>query len=297
MDLRVLRFCEVIGRLGSFTRAAEEIHIAQPALSIAIGKLEEELGVALFFRFPRGVTPTPEGQILLARAARIFEEVDSARREIRDASELRTGSIRVGFPPMYGLHYFPALITDFRNRYPGIEISALEGSATDIREKLDAGSIDVGMLESRRVDKAWNSVRVGSDEMVLGVAKNHPLAGHVRLKPQSLDKLPMVVLTESFLQRQLLDKFCNEHQVQYNKVMESNFVHMTIHAVLQGHGAATLLRSLVEKQPGLVGLSFEPKIRFNFELCWRSDRYFSKANQAFVEFASQRHSLAVAKSL
>jgi LysR family cyn operon transcriptional activator len=290
MDLRVLRFCEAIARLGSFTRAAEEIHIAQPALSMAIAKLEDELGVPLFFRFPRGVTPTPEGALLLARATRIFEEVDSARREIRDASDLRTGSVRVGFPPMYGLHYFPKLLMDFRTRYPGIEISAEEGSATAIRERLDAHAIDIGMLESRRVDRSWNSVLVGSDEMVLGIAASHPLARRKAVSAQALDGLPMVVLTPNFLQRQLFDRLCDEHRVQYRKVMECNFVQMTILAAVEGHGGATLLRSLVRQHPGLAGLSFDPVQQFSFELCWRKDRYFSKANQAFVEFARAHHS-------
>lgn len=287
MDLRTLQFCEAIARLGSFTRAAKEIHIAQPALSTAVAKLEEELGVQLFFRLPRGAMPTPEGKILLSRAANVFEEIDSARREIKDASGLRTGSIKVGLPPMFGLHYFPKLIMAFRSQYPGIEISAIEGSATDIREKLDAGLIDIGIIESRRVDKAWRSVQLGSDEMVLAVAKGHPLSGKKSFKPRALAALPMVVLTEDFLQRRLLDKYCQQHKVQYHRVMECNFVHMTILAAVEGHGAATLLRSLADSQRGLVGVSFEPKMSFKFALCWRRDRYFSKASQALVQFATK----------
>ena len=286
MDLRVLHFCEAIGRLGSFTRAAEEIHIAQPALSTAIGKLEEELGVLLFHRFPRGVAPTPEGKMLLARAVRIFAEVDSLRREISDASGLRTGSVTVGFPPMYGLHYFPTLIMAFRTVYPGIEISAVEGSATDIRQKLNAGEIDIGILETRRIDKQWHSVRLGSDEMVLAVSENHPLSGKKSIKASSLNHLPMVVLSGDFLQRQLLDNYCEKHHVRYHKVMECNFVQMTILAAIEGHGAATLLRSLVNGQPGLAGVSFEPKMSFSFELCWLKDRYLSKAGQALIDFAA-----------
>jgi DNA-binding transcriptional LysR family regulator len=285
MDIRVLQFVEAIGRLGSFTRAAEEIHIAQPALSTAVAKLEDELHVQLFFRLPRGATPTPEGRLLLARAARIFQEIDSLKREIADAADLRTGTVTVGFPPMYGLHYVPKLMMGFRTRYPGIEISAIEGSATDIRQGLEAGTIDLGILEGRRVDRAWKTIRLGSDEMVVAVADHHPLAGKKSIKPSAFSELPMAVLTEGFLQRQLLDRYCESHAVQYKKIMESNFVHMTILAALEGHGAATLLRSMIESQPGLVGISFEPRQLFSFEMCWRKDRYFSKASQALVDFA------------
>ncbi len=285
MDLRVLRYAEAIGRLGSFTGAAEEISVAQPALSHAIAKLENELGVQLFFRMPRGATPTPEGELLLARAARIFGEVDSLKRELSDVSDLRTGHVTVGFPPMYGLHYFPELAMAFRKRYPGIELTAIEGSAASIRERLEDGTIDIGVLEARRVDSAWKSVRLGHDEMVLAVAHNHPLASRKRVTPSVLSDLPMVVLSQGFLQRGLLDAYCATHGVQYRKVMECNFVHMTIVAAQQGHGAATLMRSMVDRQPGLVAIPFEPKEVFNFDMCWRRDRYFSNACRALTRFA------------
>ena len=288
MDLRVLQFCEAVGRLGSFTRAAEEIHIAQPALSTAIGKLERELGVSLFFRLPRGAIPTPEGQIMIERAGEIFEKIDAARREIADTAELRSGTIRVGFPPMYGLRYFPTLISGFSARFPGIEVSAIQGSATEIQERLSAGTIDIGILESRRVDESWRSVLIGNDEMVLALPRSHPLAKFDQIKPKWINGLPMVVLTAEFLQRQLLDKFCRQHGVTYRKIMECNFVHMTLQAVADGHGGATLLRSLVNDHSELVGLSFPDRFYFKFRLCWRRDRYVSKAMDALVAMATAK---------
>lgn len=282
MDLRVLRFCEALARHGSFTRAAEEIHIAQPALSIAIGKLERELGVPIFYRHPRGVTTTPEGEILLARAARIFDELDSMRREIADASGLRTGVVKVGVPPMYGLYYMPRLIMAFRAQHPGIEVSAMQGSATEVRTMLEGGLIDVGILEARRVDRAWQSERIGSDEMVLAVSERHPLARRKTLEPRMLSGLPMVTLTPDFLQRQMLDEYCARNRVSYRKVMESNSVHMTVLAAQEGEAGATLLRSMVDVHPGLRALSFSPGMSFHFHCCWRRDRYLGRAAQALV---------------
>lgn len=292
MDLRALKYCESIARLGSFTKAAQEVHVAQPAMSMAVAKLEEELGAKLFVRLPRGAVATPEGEVLVARARRIFDEVDSVKRELQDASDLATGRIRVGFPPMYGLHYLPRLLIGFHERYPGIEISAEVGSATEIRDKLEAGDIDIGMLETRRVDRRWNSVIVGRDELVLGVATTHPLAGRPSISPKDLDGLEMVVLSRSYLQRQVFDKLCEQHQVRYRQVMECNFVQMTIVAAQEGHGATTLLSSLVATHAGLAGVSFSPKQIFRFALCWHKDRYLSKANQAFVQHVKTASSSA-----
>ena len=286
MDLRVLSFCEAVARTGSFTKAAEEMHVAQPALSMSIAKLEDELGTKLFFRLPRGAAPTPEGSLLLKRTARIFEEVASAKRELKDSSALGTGAVRIGFPPMYGLYYFPRLLMDFSRRHPGIEITAIEGSATAIQAQLDEGTLDLGMLESRRVDRKWESAFIGRDEMVMAVNAAHPLAGAKSLRPADLNGLAMIVLTPSFLQRQLLEEYCSARRVSYRRVMECNYVEMTIQAAVEGYGAATLLTSLVERVPGLRGISFDPRFDFGFELCWRKDRYLSKASRALVDFAS-----------
>src|SRR5262245_26292445 len=109
MDIRSLRHCMAIARLGSFTKAAEQLHVAQPALSVSVKKLEEELNVSLFVRSARKVVPTVEGAILLKRAERIFAELDSAKREIEDSVDLRAGVVNIGMPPMFGQQYFPQL--------------------------------------------------------------------------------------------------------------------------------------------------------------------------------------------
>ena len=114
MDIRTLRYVAALARLRSFTKASEALRIAQPALSISIKKLEDELGVQLVTREARQEVPTPEGLMLLHRAERIFEELDSAKRELQDAQELRTGDVRLGFPPMYGMHSLPNLLREFR---------------------------------------------------------------------------------------------------------------------------------------------------------------------------------------
>ena len=147
MDIRVLRYCETIARLGNITRAATKLHIAQPALSVAVKKLEEEVGVTLFTRGRnRPVTLTPESELLMRRAKRIFQELDSARQEIADSQELRTGEVRVGMPPMYGLQYFSPLMRAFHAQYPGIRVIAMQGSAGEARSIL-------AILEGRRVEK------------------------------------------------------------------------------------------------------------------------------------------------
>ncbi len=290
MDLRTLRYCEAIDRLGSITRAAEVLHVAQPALSVAIKKLEDELGVTLFARQQnRGVNLTPEGRILLRRAQRVFEELDSARREIADAVELRSGEVRIGMPPMYGLRFFPPLMKGFHATYPALTVQAIEGSAGEISGLLDSGEIDLAVLESRRVRSGWEHVQVGEEECVLCVRRDHPLANRNHVRGEDLEELPMVVFDESFIQRNVLDQRCQKAGARYHMVMQSNYVPLVCQAALDGIGAATLLRSMVDAGGELVAVPFDPAEIFRFELCWLDDRYLSKANKAFVDFSLRRY--------
>jgi len=285
MDLRTLRYCEAVARLGSITRAAETLHVAQPALSIAIKKLEDELGVTLFVRQQnKPVAPTPEGRILLKRAERLFQEVDSARRELADALGLRTGEVRIGMPPMYGLSFFPPVMTAFNARYPGIAVTAVEGSAGEVGGMLDSGDIDLAVLESRRIRGGWHHVVIGEEEMVLAVHRSHPLAARTKVSAADLDGLPMVVFDESFLQRNVLDKRCRKSGGRYRIVMQSNCVPLVVEAAASGLGAATLTRSMVRAERGMVALAFTPVETFRFNLCWLDDRYLSSANRAFRDF-------------
>jgi DNA-binding transcriptional LysR family regulator len=289
MDLRTLRFCEATARLGSITRAAEELHVAQPAISVAIKKLEEELGVLLFARSRnRRVALTAEGAILLRRAQRVFDELDSAQRELADAAGLRAGEVTLGLPPMYGLECFPPLMAAFHAAHPGIVVSAIEGSAGDIKARLDTGEIDLAILESRRVQKGWSHVPLGHAEVVLCVRSDHPLAGRTGVAGADLDELAVVLLDETFLQRNVLDQLSRKAGVKPRPVMQSNYVPLVQRAVLDGLGAAMLLRSMAESDPRLVALPFDPPEMFHFSLCWLDGRYLSKANQAFVDFVSRQ---------
>ena len=289
MDIRTLRYVATIARLRSFTKASEVLRVAQPALSISIKKLEEELGVQLFTRESRQVVPTPEGLLLVARAERIFEELDSARREVQDAQTLRTGDVRLGFPPMYGLYTLPNLLRDFRAAYPGIAVTAMAGSASEISGMLEQGTIDLAMLELRRIRAGWKRVLVGRDEMVLCVGRSHPLAGRKRVKAADLDGLPMAVLDSHFIQRELLEAIGARAGVRFKPTLQSNYVPLIREAAVNGMGAVTLVRSLAEADERLVALSFEPRQIMSFNLCWRDDRYLSRANRAFVDFAVASH--------
>jgi LysR family cyn operon transcriptional activator len=285
VNLKALRCCVEIARQGSFTKAAHTLHIAQPALSMAVTRLEEELDVILFNRAPRQITVTAEGQCFLGRVELALLELDMARQELRDMAQLHSGEIKLGVPPMFGINYVPDLLSAFRREYPGIVMTVIEGSADAISQRLENREIDVALLESRRVGSAWESVLLGNDEMVLCMREDHALATEPHLEAHQLQGEEMVVFDQTFLQRHLLDAFCKASGISYRIALQSNFVSLVTKATFDGMGISTLLRSVQEREPGIVGVPFKPAQTMSFRLCWRANEYLSLANKRFVDFA------------
>lgn len=285
MNLKALRCCVEIARQGSFTKAAHHLHIAQPALSMAVTRLEEELGVMLFNRAGRQITVTAEGKCFLMRIETALLELDMAREELRDMAQWVTGEIKLGVPPMFGIKHVPELLSSFHNEFPGITMTVVEGSADAIGQRLESREIDVALLESRRIGSAWDSVLLGSDEMVLCMTPNHPLANEPCLEARQLQDAEMVVFDKSFLQRHLLDAFCSAADVKYRIALQSNFVSLVTKATHDGMGISTLLRSVQQGETGIVGVPFKPAQVMSFKLCWRANEYLSLANKRFVDFA------------
>ena len=123
---------------------------------------------------------------------------------------------------------------------------------------------------------------------MLCVAPTHALATRKSVGGFELDKLPMALFSGSFIQRDIFDKLCKKAGAKPDIVLQSNSVALIRKAAADGLGAATLLRSLAEAPPALVAVSFEPREILRFSLCWRDDRYLSKANRAFVDFRNEK---------
>ena len=118
MNTRHLLYFSTLAQTGNFTQAAKQLHIAQPALSIAIKKLEHELDLQLFHRNDRRITLTGEGTVLLEHARRVLQQIEDARLAMEELKGLEKGEVCLGVPGMLGSYYFPERFMAFKQRYP-----------------------------------------------------------------------------------------------------------------------------------------------------------------------------------
>jgi LysR family nitrogen assimilation transcriptional regulator len=148
MKLLQLRYLIQVAEIGSFTKAATKLNVAQPALSRQIKLLEDELGVTLFRRDGRGVEPTAAGKELVQRAMQIFEYLYETREAIMAYRDQIEGEITVGVLPLFGAAVMPDLLLRCRNDYPGLNVKVMVGMSGAIQEWLMAGRVDFGVISS-----------------------------------------------------------------------------------------------------------------------------------------------------
>lgn len=143
MELRQLVYFEAVVRCGGFTRAGEELRIAQPAISAQIRQLEAELGTPLLRRTTRQVSLTEAGELFLARTRTVLAELDRARAELDELGEVLRGRIRIGATPVLGAIDLPGEMAAFHRAYPKVALSLRTGLVAELRDCLDADELDL----------------------------------------------------------------------------------------------------------------------------------------------------------
>lgn len=283
MELRQIRYLLEIVRSGGFTRASETLGIAQPSLSVAVQKLEDELGVTLLNRQERKVTLTAEGRAFVARARQIEELVAGAVNEMEEFRGLERGEIRMGVPGMLGTHFFPAVIADFRRQYPRLRLSVYSDGANKIQAMIESGELDVGVVA--RADFpgaiAWRPLL--REEMVACVASGHPLAGKSAITLKEISREPLVLFSEGYFQRQYLTEAMARDGLTPQVAFETNLVPLLKKVVAGGDGVTTLLRMAAD-EPGLAAIPFDPPLFVEAVVVWKKNAYLSKATRAFLDF-------------
>ncbi len=287
MELRQLEYFCMAAKLRNLTRAAAELKVSQPNITVAIQKLESSLGLRLFDRSQKQFLLTAEGEIFLRRVEDALDILHDAMRELDDYKNLEKGNIRIGIPPMIGAYLFPRICSDFQKIYPNLSICLYEEGSMAIRENLEAGELDFGIIILSDIPAALNTFPMCSSELVTCVPKDSPLAARSSLRLSDFDGQNLIVMKHgSFIRRMLSDKFATEG-ISPNIVLESNQIEIIKHLVENGIGLACLLDCVTQDAQNFRVLPFEPSKRFDIGLAWKKSRYLSKAASAFMDFCKE----------
>ena len=286
MELRQLRYLVALADERHFTRAAARAHIAQPALSQQIRRLEAEVGLALVERTTRRVAMTDAGDLLVARARRILAEVDDARAELGALAGITSGRLAVGALHTMGPVDLSLLLASFHRRHPAIELTVREQSSEELAEMLRDDVIDLAFLSvTEHIQSRGLQLRhLVSEELVAVLPAQHALAEREVVHLTELAGDPFISFRPGSRLRELLDSATAGAGFAPRIALESNESRRIRSLVSSGLGVAILPRSdaVGAGAPVAVARLVEPALTRDVTLASRAKRRHSPAAQAFL---------------
>lgn len=284
MRLTQLRSFYAVARMGSFTKAAEHLHVSQPTITTQVRFLEEAYKVELFHRSGRRVQLTQLGEQLMQLAQQIFSLEADAVSLLGDAGELRTGLLRVA---AVGPFHVTQMLADFSQHYPDIKVSVSTGNSQDVLDRLLDYRADVGVLAQLVKDDRFLSVPFSRHPVGIFTSTTHRFARRRSIRLAELQGERMILREHGSTTRKALELALQKAGVEPDVVMEISSREVIREAVSQGIGIAAV--STVEFVPGpglhMVGISDSDIFTYAHVVCLAERRSMRMVN-AFFETVS-----------
>ncbi|MBB1092638.1 LysR family transcriptional regulator [Rhodopseudomonas palustris] len=273
----------------SFRKAAQALHIAQPALSRSIRQLEQQLGFQLFQRSTRHVALTPAGEVLYRDGADAVRRLARACARAGQVAQGLSGTVVVGYSTFAAMSLMSNIIIDFRRKYPDATVALRLLASSEQVTGLDQGAIDVGFMMSNLAAAPLRNVAVSKERLIALVPSNHAWAADHAISLQRLTTVPIVIGTANRWRgfRKLVDDMFRAQGLTPNVVEEADDVPVLLQLVRSGFGCTILDASFIPTlPPGIRSLEIEDaSVTLDIVLAWHDDN-LSPLAAHFVDVAT-----------
>lgn len=281
MELRVLKYFLTVAREENITRAAALLHLTQPALSRQLMRLEEELGVQLFHRGRYRIILTDEGMLLRRRAQELVDLAEKTAREFRKDPELH-GEISIGSGDLEGMHILAGLLSSFRKLHPQVTYQLYSGNSDGIRERIEAGSLDMGLLLEPVDISKYDFIRLPvKEQWGVHVREDSSLAQKEAITARDLAEIPLIYTRRGAIQKELqhwLGSYARNIRIAATGNLPYNM------ALLAGENIGAFLTIRLRcTYEGLCFRPLSPPLESCTVLAWKKTESFPPAVTALLE--------------
>lgn len=231
----------------NFSRAAEKLNVTQPAVSAQMRQLEEFLGVKLFARLGKKLVLTEPGEVLLGYTRKMFKLREEAQHILEQMRMVQRGTLKLGTAKTYARHLMPPLLAGFQGAYPLVNIVLLEGSSLDMAQRLWALDVEVALVAYPGSVRRVKFKFFKSEELVLILAPDHPLAFADKIPFKDLAAQPIILREKGSGTRRVISELYRRHRAKPRVVFETSNAEVIKEQVAQGTGLSFLTRSAVYK--------------------------------------------------
>jgi len=287
MSIRNLTYFVEVVREGNFTRAARNLNLSQPALSKVIKNLECELKVQLIDRRTKHFKLTDAGEIFYDNSQKALESINKELEKLYDSVNFEKGRIIVGIPPVIGTAIFPTLLSDFKKRYPNIEIVLIEGGANIIKDMVDKVEVDIGIVMLPFESDDFLTIPMIYSNSKLIVHKSHELVSKKTVRLEELKEEQFVILSEEYMLYNQIIYACKTKGFKPKIIFKSSQWDFVAKMVSINEGIAILPAPIIRifNSNEISNLSIiEPELPWNIGMIVKKDKYISYAMRKFIEF-------------
>ncbi|WP_417582529.1 LysR family transcriptional regulator [Nitrincola sp.] len=239
-SIRQLKAFVAITEFGSFIEASERLHMSQPALSIAIRKLEDSVGGMLFNRSPRGVQLTPEGKFFLPTARRLIGDWDEALGDLGELFNKQRGKVTLAALPTLAAGFLPAVLSDYRQRYPNISISVHDVLASQVDDLVSDHRADIGLSVQPPRAEATHFEPLVEDHFVAVCPLGHPLLEQQEVRWDELLRYPIIAVSRLSSTRNAIEGVLRALHMEMDLMCEVSQIGTAGRMVAAGLGVAAL---------------------------------------------------------
>ena len=285
VEFRQLRYLTALCEEGSVTRAAQRLHVVQPAVSQQISKLEEELGRKLFQRTPKGMTPTEAGKDAYRLFVPIIRSLESARHELASRGDEISGHVSIGVIASVANNALSETLSDFAAQYPSVTIHATSGYTPELLTMVRSGQLDMAIVNKSRQEKLIDYTNILDEDFALICAADHPTAFPNSVALQDLSGYDLVIPTRRHGLRLIIDEAAESAGVRLDPRMEVDEI-KTIEVLVEKSQFVTILPriavrgALLEKK--LRSHAIGPGIRRRIVCAHKTNQPTSRAMELFL---------------
>jgi DNA-binding transcriptional LysR family regulator len=300
VTLRQLKIFEAVGRHLSFSRAAEELHLTQPAVSMQVQALEELAGLPLTEQAGKKVRLTAAGEELARQARRIAEQLREAGEALAALKGVEAGRLKIGVVST-AKYFAPSLLAEFRRRHPRVELQLTVKNRGTIVRHLAENDIDLAIMGTPPSEFETVAKIFAEHPLVFIAAPNHPLAEKRRIDPQRLAQETILIREPGSGTRSALERFLAGHRVTAGVTMELGSNETIKQAVMAGLGLSFLSQHTIGLECSVGRLAIlninETPVKRQWRLVYRTDKRLMPAATAFVEFMDSEGSRLIAAQI
>jgi len=243
-----IRYFEEVAAHKSIRRAAERLHIAPSAVTRQIARFEEQLGISLFERLPRGVRLTSAGEMMLAQVRRMNQEFSAAMAQVDALRGMRRGHVRLGVLQYMSTRFVPELIADVSRDHPGLSYTVQTGNSAELADAVVRGDLDIGLCWKPAASLPVRNLRVFAVRVGVVVGADHELAQRETIRVAECLTYPLVIQSQDTVLRRMIEDATRGGARRVMPFVETNSIAAIVALLLAGAGISIMTRMTVQDE-------------------------------------------------